>query len=242
AGAIEMLAKNGLNLDQIMQGAARSTVLLANSTGADFATAADIATDVMAQFGYGAEQMSAVVDGITGVTQASKFSIDDYRLALAQAGGVASSVGVDFDDFNATIAAISPLFAGGSDAGTSFKVFLQRLVPQSDKAKDTMAELGLIINDWGAMAKYLSEVLGRDVEPSLKGVFQAFQETKVGAEAAAKGEKALGDAFNLLRVQFERNQFFDDQTGQMKSMAEIAGILETAFADLSEEQIGRAHV
>src|SRR5690606_16901472 len=127
----------------------------------------------MAIFGIKAEEMSRAVNGIVGTTQASKFSIEDYALALAQGGGVAASVGVDFEDFNASIAAISPLFASGSDAGTSFKTFLQRLVPQTDKAKEMMAELGIITAD--------------------------------GA-----------------------NAFFDAQ-GNLKSMSEVAGIMQRAF-------------
>lgn len=51
------------------------------------------------------------------------------------------------EDFNASIAAISPLFQSGSDAGTSYKTFLQRLIPQSDKAYDSMKELGIITKD-----------------------------------------------------------------------------------------------
>jgi hypothetical protein len=124
--------------------------------------------------------MMTAVNGITGTTQFSKFGIEDYSLAIAQAGGVASSVGVSFDDFNATIAAISPLFASGSDAGTSFKTFLQRLIPQSKEAGALMKELGIITADG-------------------------------------------------------TNRFFD-ASGQLKSMSEIAGILNTAFAGLSEEQ------
>lgn len=180
AEAIDMLGKNGLNLQQIMDGAARSTVLLANSTGGDFGKAADIATDVMAQFGIEAKDMMTAVNQITGVTQKSKFDIDSYGLAVAQAGGVAASVGVSFEDFNATIAAISPLFASGSDAGTSYKTFLQRLVPSTKPATKAMKELGIITAD--------------------------------GA-----------------------NQFFD-ASGQMKGMAEIAGILNKAFVGLTEEQ------
>lgn len=181
---IEMLAKNGLTLDQVMNGAARSTVLLSNATGGDFATSADLATDVMAIFKIRAEEMDRAVNGIVGTTQASKFSINDYALALAQGGGVAASVGVNFEDFNATIAAISPLFASGSDAGTSFKTFLQRLVPQSDKAASLMKELGLMTEEGG-------------------------------------------------------NQFFD-ATGQMKSMTEVAKLMQRAFAGLSEEQRNEA--
>ena len=147
ADAIEMLARNGLKMDEILGGAARSTVLLANATGAQFGTAADIATDVMAQFNISAAEMNTAVNGITSVVTNSKFSIDDYGLAIAQAGGVASSVGVEFDDFNTTIAAISPLFASGSDAGTSFKTFLQRLEPDTKPAREAMAELGLLTEE-----------------------------------------------------------------------------------------------
>lgn len=144
AQAIEMLGRNGLKVPDIMNGAAKATVLLANATGAEFATAADIGTDAMALFGISAADMIKAVDGITSVTTNSKFSIDDYRLALAQGGGVAATVGVSFEDFNTTIAAISPLFASGSDAGTSYKTFLQRLVPSTKPAIEAMRELGLI--------------------------------------------------------------------------------------------------
>lgn len=147
ADAIEKLASNGLTMTQIMDGAAKSTVLLANSTGADFDTAAAVATDTMALFNITAENMQTAVDGITGVTIASKFGISDYRLALAQAGGVASATGVDFADFNTTIAGISNYFASGSDAGTSFKTMLLRLVPSSDEAAAKMQALGLITKE-----------------------------------------------------------------------------------------------
>ncbi len=147
ADAIEKLASNGLTMTQIMDGAAKSTVLLANSTGADFDTAAAVATDTMALFNISAENMQTAVDGITGVTVASKFGINDYRLALAQAGGVASATGVEFDDFNTSIAGISNYFASGSDAGTSFKTMLLRLVPSSDEAAAKMQALGLITKE-----------------------------------------------------------------------------------------------
>ena len=147
ADAIEMLGKNGLTMAEILEGAAESTVLLANSTGADFATAANIGTDAMALFGIEAKDMGKAVDGITSVTVNSKFGINDYALALAQGGGVAASVGVTFDDFNATIAGISPLFKSGSDAGTSLKTMLLRLNPQTDKAAEAMEKLGLVTEE-----------------------------------------------------------------------------------------------
>ena len=147
AEAIDSLARNGVAMTEIMEGAAEATVLLSNATGGDFAQSADIMTDVMNQFKDSAGSYMDAVDGIAGVTNASKFTIDDYALAIAQAGGVASAVGVEFGDFNTTIAAISPLFGSGSDAGTSFKTMLQTLIPKSDGAAAAMKELGLITAD-----------------------------------------------------------------------------------------------
>lgn len=147
AAAIEMLGRNGLRVEEIIDGAAKATVLLANATGADFATAANIATDAMALWGIAAKDMEAAVSGIAAVVTNSKWSINDYALGLAQAGGVAAAVGVPFEEFGVVLAGIAPLFSSGSDAGTSFKTMLQRLEPQSDKARAKMQELGLITAD-----------------------------------------------------------------------------------------------
>lgn len=180
AAAIGVLGTAGISVTDILDGAARSTVLLSNATGSDMAGAAAAASDVMAIFGIEAKDMDQAVNGILATTQASKFSFEDYALALAQGGGVAATVGVEFDDFNATIAAISPLFASGSDAGTSLKTMLLNLVPKSNDAEDAMRALGIITEDGS-------------------------------------------------------NRFFT-ATGELRSMGEIAGILNTALSGLSEEQ------
>ncbi|MBX7250692.1 MAG: phage tail tape measure protein [Candidatus Promineofilum sp.] len=180
AQAIEMLAQNGLSVEEILGGAARATVLLANATGADFTTAARIATDAMALWGMEADQLGQVADGVTAVLVQSKFEVTDYALALAQAGGVAAAAGVSFEDFNATLVAIAPYFASGSDAGTSYKTMLQRLIPTTNTAKDAMSALGLITEEGG-------------------------------------------------------NAFFDSQ-GNMRDMAEVAGILHGALGGLTEQQ------
>lgn len=162
AEAIDALANNGVKMTEILEGAAEATVLLSNATGGKFALSADIMSDVMKQFKDSAGGYTQAVNGIVAVTSKSKFTIDDYRLALAQAGGVASSVGVEFGDFNVTMAAISPLFGSGSDAGTSFKTMLQTLIPKSNDAKTAMAELGLIAAD-GSNAFF-------DAQGNLKGM------------------------------------------------------------------------
>lgn len=241
ADAIEKLAANGLEMTQIMNGAAKATVLLANSTAADFDTAAAIATDTMALFNIKAEDMMTAVNGITGVTVSSKFAINDYRLALSQAGGVASATGVSFEDFNTTIAGIANYFASGSDAGTSFKTMLLRLVPTTSAAAEAMGDIGLTTVNAQAALQYLSDKGVKPVSNDMNelynqaaSVFYATNDLEVGSEAAA--EKFSKWAVETGLVQ---SAFFD-ANGQMRDMSEISALLNIALADLSEQEKNKA--
>lgn len=241
ADAIEKLASNGLSMTQIMEGAAKNTVLLANSTGADFDTAAAIATDTMALFNIEANEMMEAVNGITGVTVASKFGINDYRLALSQAGGVAAATGVEFDDFNTTITGISNYFASGSDAGTSFKTMLLRLVPASDAAGEMMQKIGLTTFDTEAAMKMLEingvKPLGNsmgDLWGQLYNVWAQSHETEAASDTAAKKFNEWARETGVMT-----NAFFDSE-GQMKSMNEISMLLNDSLKDLSEEEKNKA--
>lgn len=193
ADAIEILAKNGLDASQILGGALEASMLLAASSGAELADAGDLATDVMLQFGKKAEDLTGLVDGMTGALLESKFGFDDYRLAIAQAGGVAGGLGVEFEDFNAVIAGTSALFASGSDAGTSYKTFLQRLVPASGPAADAIRELGLEFFNADGSMKSMAEV-AEELRVGLAGL---SDEAKNDALSTIFGTDALRTAIGL---------------------------------------------
>jgi TP901 family phage tail tape measure protein len=142
ADAMENLAKNGRSVADILGGATEATLMLAAATGGPLPEAADLATDLMAQFGKTAAELPSLVNKISGAMVASKLDFDNYRLAVGQAGSVAGNV-MPFEEFNTAIAATAAGFASGSDAGTSFKTFVQRLVPQSKEAAEMMKLLGL---------------------------------------------------------------------------------------------------
>jgi len=235
ADAIEKLGSNGLSMAQIMDGAAKSTVLLANSTGADFDTAAAVASDTMALFNIKAEDMMTAVDGITGVTVASKFGINDYRLALSQAGGVASAAGVEFGDFNTTITGISSYFASGSDAGTSFKTMLLRLVPTTSNAAEAMNSLDLTSNNAGKAMEYLRS---RGIEPvsgSTADLIQQTHEAFLAQYNLTAGTDEAIEKFGkwALETGVVQSAFYDTN-GQLRSMDEISVILNKSLEGLSE--------
>jgi TP901 family phage tail tape measure protein len=235
---MEELAKNGLTAQQILDGAARASIALANAAGVDFATAADVASTTMQLFNLRAQDMGRVVDMITGVANASRFSVDDFRLAIAQAGAMAASVGISIEDFATTIAALSTKFASGSDAGTSFKVFLQRLVPQSDKAKDAMKELGIITKDGRNQffnAKGELRSMAEIAEVLRVSLSKLSDEQRIQALTTIFGTDAMrtaiglmelgGEGFKKVRAEMEKTSAAENAAMRMKNLAGAMEIL-----------------
>jgi len=158
ADAIEMLAKNGMSAAAILNGGLASSLTLATVGQSNLSEAADLTTDVVAQFGKSSSDLPDVVNKVSGALDVSKMAFDDYRLAIGQAGGVAGGLGFAFEDLNVALAATAPLFASGSDAGTSFKTFLTSLSGNSKEAQGMIKELGLQFFDAQGNARGLSEI------------------------------------------------------------------------------------
>lgn len=156
--AMDELAKAGLDAQTILNGAATAAVNLATATGSELSPAATAITDTIKQFGLATSQLPDAVNQITGAVNQSKLDFQDYALAIGQAGGVAGGLGVDFVDFNTTLAATSSLFASGSDAGTSFKTFLTSLAGNSKEAKKAIAAFGLEFFDANGGMRSMAEI------------------------------------------------------------------------------------
>lgn len=245
ADMLEMLAKNGLSAEQILGGAAEAAIKLSEATGGDLSKSADVATNIMAQFGKEAKDLAPIVDQITGVTLQSQFGFDDYAQAIGQAGGVAGSLGVELTEFNAAIAATSDVFNSGSDAGTSFKTFLLRLVPQSEGAAAAMEKLGLEFFDASGKMKALPDI-AEQLKVALAGLSDEARNdalnTIFGTDAlrtavALGNEGAAG--INSMVEAINKKGIADEQAaarmkgfnGEMEKLAGAFDELKLAIAD-----------
>ncbi|KQY27178.1 phage tail tape measure protein [Rhizobium sp. Root482] len=245
ADMLEMLAKNGLTAEQILGGAAEAAIKLSEATGGDLSKSADVATNIMAQFGKQAKDLAPIVDQITGVTLQSQFGFEDYAQAIGQAGGVAGSLGVDLTEFNAAIAATSDVFNSGSDAGTSFKTFLLRLVPQSDGAAAAIEKLGLEFFDASGKMKALPDI-AEQLKVALAGLSDEARNdalnTIFGTDAlrtavALGNEGAAG--INTMVEAINRKGIADEQAaarmkgfnGELEKLAGAFDELKLAIAD-----------
>jgi TP901 family phage tail tape measure protein len=244
AAAMENLAANGISVEDIINGAADAAVALAAAGGTDLAKAADVASTAMAVWGLRASDMTEVANRLAGAANVSRFGVEDMALAIAQGGGAAASAGVDFGDFTTAIAAIAPYFNSGSDAGTSFKQFLNGLTPNSKAAIEALTELGLITKEGGnaffdasGKLKSMAEISGllnaatADLSEQQKA--QAL-ETIFGSDAmraAAAISKVTAEQFAAMSAQMRDTSAAEvaaQRMGNFKgTMEELNGSLET---------------
>ncbi len=234
AAAMENLAKNGRSVREILGGATEATLKLSAATGGDLPAAADLATDIMAQFGKRADELPGLVDKISGAMVASKLDFDNYRLAIGQAGSVAGNV-MGFEAFNAAIAATAAGFSSGSDAGTSFKTFIQRLTPQSKEAAAAIKQLGLDFFDAqgklkpiGDIAEQLRLKLGRLTKESqgdfLNTIFGS-DSSRTAIELMKQGSAGIAN----MQAQIDKIKASDQAAALMKGWSGAATQVKKAF-------------
>jgi len=194
--AMEILAANGISAKDIMGGAARAAADLAAAGGTSLANAATIASTAMAVWNLRTQDLTDVVNRLAAAANVSRFGVEDMGQAIAMGGGVAAVAGVSFSDFAATIAATAQYFTSGSDAGTSFKTFLTSLTGNSEKAKETIAELGLEFFNAQGQLKPMSAIV-QELHDKLGGL-SAQQQTV--ALKTIFGNDAFRTAAGLMKM------------------------------------------
>lgn len=148
--AMTELAKGGVPVASVMTDATDATLALAAAASVNLASAAEIVAKQLGVWGETGVSAAQVTDLLASAANASTVGVEDLALGLAQAGGTAKTAGVDFDELVQSMALIAPNFSSASDAGTSFKTFLSRLIPTTRPAKDAMYDLGLWTKEAGS--------------------------------------------------------------------------------------------
>ncbi|MFJ8208092.1 phage tail tape measure protein [Streptomyces sp. NPDC096033] len=147
ANAEAELARAGVSTADIIGGALRGSLDLAASGQLDLGDSAVIAAQAMNAFKLKGSDVGHIADVISAGAGKSATNVHAMGLAFRQAALLSSQTGLSLEQ---TVGALS-LFAQnalvGSDAGTSLKVMLQRLVPQSGEAAEMMNAIGFAAYD-----------------------------------------------------------------------------------------------
>lgn len=147
AAGINELAKAGVSTNDILRGGLTGALSLAAAGEIEVGDAAELAATAMTQFKLEGKDLEHVADLLAAGAGKAQGSVGDLGYALKQSGLVASQAGISIEETVGTLAAFASAGLVGSDAGTSFKVMLQKLQNPSDQAAQTLSELGVSMYD-----------------------------------------------------------------------------------------------
>lgn len=146
AVALTELAKAGLTVEQALAGA-RGTLQLATAAQVDNATAANLVASALNAFTLGGDQAAKVADDLAGAANASQGSVEDMGIALRQSASAASQLGFSLDDTITLLTALARAGLAGSDAGTTLRVALLRLVAPTKDAQAALDKFNITLRD-----------------------------------------------------------------------------------------------
>ena len=147
ADGMTFLAMAGLDTNQVLQ-AIPGTLQLAAAGGIDLATAADIATNVLAQMGLGVQDLTRVNDVLAKVQSKANTDILQAAEAMKNVGTAANGVGMSIEQTTAMIGALANAGVKGGEAGTLLRNALLRTVNPSKKALGSLQKLGIDLRNF----------------------------------------------------------------------------------------------
>jgi len=173
-GFLELL-KAGMSLEQVLGGAGQTALEFAKVGQMDVAAASVVMADAMKVFGVSAD---VAANTMSSAADASSTSIEEMTMAFSQSAAVAALANQSMGDLSAALAVLANNGVKGSDAGTSVKTMLMRLMAPADDAAVALTEVGLSVQSFrnadGTM-KPLVEIIGT-LNRALAGMDQAAKD------------------------------------------------------------------
>jgi hypothetical protein len=111
----------------------RAALALAASGQLDLAESATVAAQTMNTFGLAGKDVTHIADVLSASANKSAADVHGLGMSLRMGGLLAKQTGLSLEDTVGTLSAFADHALIGSDAGTSLKTMLQRLVPQSER-------------------------------------------------------------------------------------------------------------
>lgn len=202
------LLKAGMSVEQVLGGAGQAAIEFAAVGQMGVAEAAVVMADAMKVFGVTAD---VAANSLSSAADASSTSIEGIAQAFSQVSAVAALANQSIGDTSAALAILANAGVKGSDAGTSLKTMLLRLMAPADEAVGALQSIGLSVasfrNADGTM-KPLVDIIGV-LEGALAGLDQA---AKDDIFRQIFGQDAIRAAAVLTSTGV---QGFNDMTGAM---------------------------
>ncbi|MEV7358210.1 phage tail tape measure protein [Kitasatospora sp. NPDC091276] len=233
------LARAGVSVANILSGALHGSLSLAAAGQLDLAEAATLSAQAMNTFGLQGKDVEHIADVLAAGANKSAADVHGLGESLRMGGLLAHQTGLSLEDTVGALSAFADRALIGSDAGTSLKVMLQRLVPQSDEALGIMNKLGFSAYDAGGNFVGLTKLAGNlkssfsNLTPEARNAAMAtiFGSDSVraatilyelGAEGVDKYRDAVNDQGAASRMAATQMNNLSGDIEQLKGSLEVA--------------------
>lgn len=243
AEAMTELAKAGLDVQQSIAGA-RGVLQLATAAAIDNAQAVELVANALNAFGLQGREATTVADAFANAANAAQGSIVDIGIAFQQSAAAGRQVGLSFQDTTEFLTVLARAGLRGSDAGTSLRTALIRLINPSKDAAAALGKLGIEVRDAQGNLRpdvfiQLSEAL-KNVSPAQRDATIAL----IGGQDAFRaisilGRQSIDDFIRLRRELRQQGTAADLAAARMQglrgSLEGLSNLLSTVGI-----RIGRA--
>lgn len=223
AEALTELARAGLDVNESLN-AVRGTLQLATAAQIDNAQATELVANTLNSFRLSGSEAAKVADLLAGAANESQGSIADMGQALRQVAPVAALVGFTVEDTVTVLTQLSRAGLSASDAGTSFRTAILRLIQDMPKVEKAVADLGLRLRD--AQGALRVEVFA-ELQSALSKMSPAAREAAVASLGGADAIRTFGLLARAARGDFEATR---EAITRMGIAAEVASAQTQGFS------------
>lgn len=227
---MEQLASAGFTVEEIYE-AMPGLLDLAASSGADLATASEIAASAIRGFGLEADRAGYVADVFAEAAARTNAQVEDMGEAMKYIAPVAHAMGLEIDETAAAVGILSDAGIKGSQAGTTLRGALTRLTKPTKDATAVMEQYGMSFYDANGNMLSMEGIIGQ-LETGLSGL---TQQQRNQALTTLFGQEALSGMLVLMEAGPEKiaelTEGLNGAEGAAKEMADVmldntAGALE----------------
>jgi TP901 family phage tail tape measure protein len=198
--SLKYLAMAGFDAQEAMT-ALPDTIRLASAAGVELGRSADIASDILTGFGLKAADLGHANDVLVLGFTRTNTTLELLAESMKYIGPAAQSTGQSIETMTAAVGLMANVGVKGSQAGTSIRMAMLRMIDPPKKARAALAELGVEVVDQQGKMRDFVDIIG-DLERAQSRFGEADFASKiskvVGVEAVSgilgvinQGEGAL---------------------------------------------------
>lgn len=218
--ALQYMAMAGWDTNQMLD-ALPGVMDLAAASGEELGLVSDIVTDALTAFGMKASEAGEFADLLASASSNSNTNVAMMGETFKYVAPVAGALGYTAEDTALAIGLMANAGIKSSQAGTSLRSIMTRLVKPTKEAQKSMDELGITVTNSDGTMKSFQEVL-----VDLRGAFSNLDEEQKAQHASSiAGQQAMS---GLLAIVGASEEDFGklvgatvDYNGAAKEMAEI---------------------